>query len=94
MPYLDDLWYVDGVLVQSQGCACLILGMILECPWTVGVKNVKQCSITTKLGKKKKKNPCWCKLRMMMTFKEVKGQQRSNVVYICGIVCPTFYYIW
>ena len=23
---------------------------------------------------------CWCKLRMMMTFVEVKGQQRSNIV--------------
>ena len=23
---------------------------------------------------------CWCKLRMMMTFTEVKGHQRSNVV--------------
>ena len=23
---------------------------------------------------------CWCKLRMMMTFMEVKGHQRSNVV--------------
>ena len=45
-------------------------------PGTSGVKNVKQCSMTTKLGQKNH----WCKLKMMMTFTEVKGQQRSNVV--------------
>ena len=41
-----------------------------------GVKNVKQCSRTTKLGQKNR----WSKLNMMMTFMEVKGHQRSNVV--------------
>ena len=45
-------------------------------PGTSGVKNVKQCAMTTKLGQKNH----WCKLKMMMTFTEVKGQQRSNVV--------------
>ena len=32
--------------------------------------------MTTKLGQKNH----WCKLNMMMTFMEVKGHQRSNVV--------------
>ena len=41
------------------------------------VKYSKQCSMAPKLGQ----NNCWCKLRMMMTFVEVKGQQRSNIVY-------------
>ena len=45
-------------------------------PGTSGVKNVKQCSMTTKLGQRNQ----WCKLKMMMTFTEVKGYQRSNVV--------------
>ena len=41
------------------------------------VKYSKQCSMATKLGKKNR----WCKLSMMMmTFVEVKGQQRSNIV--------------
>ena len=47
-----------------------------EVPWDPRVKNVKQCSMTTKLGPK---NPLW-KLRMMVTFMEVKGQQRSSAV--------------
>ena len=45
-------------------------------PGTPGVKYVKQCSRTTKLGQKNH----WCKLKMMMTFTEVKGHQRSNEV--------------
>ena len=40
------------------------------------VKYSEQCSMATKLGQEN----CWCKLRMMMTFVEVKGQQRSNIV--------------
>ena len=40
------------------------------------VKCSKLSSMATKLGQK---NP-WCKFRKMMTFMEVKGQQRSNVV--------------
>ena len=43
---------------------------------TPGVKNVKQWIMTTKLGHMKH----WCKLKMMVTFMEVKGHQRSNVV--------------
>ena len=42
------------------------------------VKYSKQCSKATKLGKKNR----GCKLRMMTTFVEVKGQQRSNIVKI------------
>ena len=38
---------------------------------TPGVQN-----IATKLSPKNR----WCKLRMMMTFMEVKGQQRSSIV--------------
>ena len=45
-------------------------------PGTSGVKNVKQCSRTTKLGQKNR----WSKLNMMVTFIEVKGHQRSSVV--------------
>ena len=48
----------------------------LGSPGTSGVKNVKQCSRTTKLGKKNR----WSKLNMMITFIEFKGHQRSNVV--------------
>ena len=36
----------------------------------------KLCAMATKLGQK---NP-WCEFIMMMTFMEVKGHQRSNVV--------------
>ena len=39
-------------------------------------QNVKQCSMTTNLGPK---NPGW-KLRMMMTFIKVNGQQRPSAV--------------
>ena len=44
-------------------------------PGTAGVKTVKQYFMITKLGLKN----CWCKLKMMVTFIEVKGHQRSNV---------------
>ena len=40
------------------------------------VKYSKLCSMATKLGQKNR----WCKFRMIMTFMEVKDQQRSNVV--------------
>ena len=40
------------------------------------VKCGKLCAMATKLGQK---NP-WCKFMMMITFKEVKGHQRSNAV--------------
>ena len=40
------------------------------------VKRGKLCAMATKLGQKNR----WYKLRMMMTFMEVKGHQRSNVV--------------
>ena len=40
------------------------------------VKYSKLCSMATKLGQKNH----WCKIRMLMTFTEVKGQQRSNIV--------------
>ena len=40
------------------------------------VKYSKQCSMATKFGQKNR----GYKLRMMMTFLEVKGQQRSNIV--------------
>ena len=36
----------------------------------------KLCDMTTIFGQKN----WWCKLRMMMTFMEVKGHQRSNMV--------------
>ena len=45
-------------------------------PATSVVKNVKQCSMTTKLGQKNHGR----KLKMMVTFMEVKGHQRSNGV--------------
>ena len=40
------------------------------------VKCVKLCDMATIFGQKN----WWCKLRMMMTFMEVKGHQRSNMV--------------
>ena len=40
------------------------------------VKGSKLCATVTKRGQK---NP-WCKFKMMMTFMEVKGHQRSNGV--------------
>ena len=40
------------------------------------VKWGKLCAMATIFGQKKR----WCKLRMMMTFMEVKGHQRSNGV--------------
>ena len=40
------------------------------------VKYGNICAMATIFGQKN----CWCKLRMMMTFTEVKGHQRSNVV--------------
>ena len=40
------------------------------------VKWGKLCGMATIFCQKK----CWCKLRMMTTFMEVKGHQRSNVV--------------
>ena len=43
---------------------------------SIEVKCGNLCAMTTKLGQKK----CLCKPRMMMTFMEVKGHQRSNVV--------------
>ena len=48
-------------------------------PGTSGVKNIKQCSMTTKLDQANH----WCKLNMMMTFIEVK---RSSEVK-CGKLC-------
>ena len=36
----------------------------------------KLCAMVNKLGQKN----AWCKFKMMMTFMEVKGHQRSNVV--------------
>ena len=40
------------------------------------VKWGKLCAMATIFDQKKR----WCKLRMMMTFMEVKGHQRSNGV--------------
>ena len=38
----------------------------------------KLCAMATKLGQKKP----WCEFMMIMTFMEVKGHQRSNVVNV------------
>ena len=45
------------------------------------VKSGKLCDMATIFGQKN----WWCKLRMMMTFIEVKGHQRSNVVNLLPI---------
>ena len=45
------------------------------------VKYGNICAMATIFGQKN----CWCKLRMMMTFTEVKGHQRSNVVNLLPI---------
>ena len=42
------------------------------------VKWGKLCAMATIFGQ----TNCFCKLRMMMTFTEVKGHQRSNVLLI------------
>ena len=39
------------------------------------VKHTKLCPMATKHGRKNR----WCKFRRIMTFMEVKGQQRSNI---------------
>ena len=50
------------------------------------VKYGNICAMATISGQKN----CWCKLRMMMTFTEVKGHQRSNVVnYATNLVGRT-----
>ena len=51
-------------------------GDLHGCQRSSEVKCGKLCAMATKFGQKN----CWCKLRMMMTFTEVKGHQRSNVV--------------
>ena len=43
------------------------------------VKWGKLCAMATIFCQKK----CWCKLRMIMTFMEVKGHQSSNVGKLC-----------
>ena len=40
------------------------------------IKCGKLCTMATIFGRKNS----WCKFKMMMTFMEVKGQMRSNVV--------------
>ena len=50
------------------------------------VKYIKlSCSMATKIGQEN----CWCKLRILMTFMEVKGQQRSNTVNYVQWYRPT-----
>ena len=46
--------------------------------WRSEVKCGKLCDMATIFGIKK----CWCKLRMVMTFMEVKGHQRSDLTYV------------
>ena len=45
------------------------------------VKWGKLCDVATIFGQKN----WWCKLRMMVTFMEVKGHQRSNMVTLCSM---------
>ena len=61
---------------MEDGCKSLAWVWGLGPPGASGVKNDEQWSITTKLGQK---NHC-CKLGIMVTFTEVKGHQRSNVI--------------
>ena len=50
MPYLDDIWYVGGA--SAEGAHAESGRGTCWSPGTAGVKNVKQCSMTTKLGQK------------------------------------------
>ena len=71
--------FLSNSVRSMYGCmATKLMGLKIHpgSPGTSGVKNVKQCSRTTKLGPKNR----WSKLNMMMTFIEVKCHQRSNVV--------------
>ena len=71
--------FLSNSVRSMYGCmATKLMGLKIHpgSPGTSGVKNVKRCSRTTKLGQKNR----WSKLNMMMTFIEVKGHQRSNVV--------------
>ena len=74
MPYLDDIWYVGRARVEGTHAEFWVWHMLV--PGIAGFKNVKQCSVTIKLGQKNR----WYKFKMMVTFMEVKGHQRSNVV--------------
>ena len=67
-------------------------------PGTTGRKKVKcckLCAMVTIFGQKNR----WCKLKMM-TFQEVKGQQRSNILnntlWLSNLVrrTPDGYHIW
>ena len=71
MPHLDDIfWYVGRA--RAEGAHSDLHGgqRSSEVKWG------KLCAMATIIGQKKR----WCKLRMMMTFMEVKGHQRSNMV--------------
>ena len=46
------------------------------CQRSTEVKHSKPCYMAIKLGQINR----WCKFRMMATFMELKGQQRSNIV--------------
>ena len=69
MPHLDDIWYVGRARAEGAHGG-LHRGQRSKVKWG------KLCAMATIFGQKKR----WCKLRMMMTFMEVKGHHRSNGV--------------
>ena len=88
-PFLIDcnmrmIWTINLRLGRKTGYVKFLLHSTHKIggprsPGITGGKNVKcgrLCAMATTFGQKKH----WCKLRMIMTFVEVKGQQRSNIV--------------
>ena len=70
MCYGYSIWSIEA-LMQAENDDDLDRGQRSS-----EVKWGKLCAMATIFGQKKR----WCKLRMMMTFMEVKGHQRSNGV--------------
>ena len=70
MLHLDDIWYVGRARAEDAHGDLDGGQRSSEGKWG------KLCAMATTFGQKKP----YCKLRMMMTLKEVKGHQRSNGV--------------
>ena len=70
MPHLGDIWNISRA--RAEGAH----GDLDGGQRSSEVKWGKLCAMATIFGQKKP----WCKLRMMMTFVEVKGHQKSNGV--------------
>ena len=73
MPNIDCVWYTGA---RAEGAHALFWAWHMLVPGTAEVRNVTQCSMTIKLSSEES----LILDKMMVTFTEVKGHQRSNVV--------------